>query len=44
MIKLQNIIEIHEEKCDGRGLCVPSCAEGAIRMVSLMPPSSKGRS
>lgn len=30
---LRNIIEIDEEKCDGCGLCVPSCAEGAIRIV-----------
>jgi Pyruvate/2-oxoacid:ferredoxin oxidoreductase delta subunit len=30
---VRNIIEIDEEKCDGCGLCVPSCAEGAIRIV-----------
>lgn len=28
----RKIIEIDEEKCDGCGLCVPSCAEGAIRI------------
>jgi Pyruvate/2-oxoacid:ferredoxin oxidoreductase delta subunit len=33
MKTLRNIIEIDEEKCDGCGLCVPSCAEGAIRIV-----------
>lgn len=33
MKQLRNIIEIDEEKCDGCGLCVPSCAEGAIRIV-----------
>ncbi len=27
------IIEIDEEKCTGCGLCVPSCAEGAIAIV-----------
>jgi ferredoxin len=26
----RKIIQIDEEKCDGCGLCVPSCAEGAI--------------
>jgi Pyruvate/2-oxoacid:ferredoxin oxidoreductase delta subunit len=29
----RKIIQIDEEKCDGCGLCVPSCAEGAIRIV-----------
>jgi Fe-S-cluster-containing hydrogenase component 2 len=29
----RNIVEIDEEKCNGCGLCVPSCAEGAIRIV-----------
>ncbi|NLV23349.1 MAG: 4Fe-4S binding protein [Deltaproteobacteria bacterium] len=33
MKTLRNIIEIDEEKCDGCGLCVPSCAEGAIRII-----------
>ena len=28
------IVEIDEVKCDGCGECVPSCAEGAIRMVN----------
>jgi len=28
------IVEIDEAKCDGCGECVPSCAEGAIRMVN----------
>jgi ferredoxin len=27
------IIRIDQEKCDGCGLCVPSCAEGAIQIV-----------
>jgi len=30
---LRKIVEIDESKCDGCGLCVPSCAEGAIRIV-----------
>ncbi len=30
---LRKIIHIDEEKCDGCGLCVPACAEGAIQIV-----------
>ena len=30
---LRKIVEIDEEKCDGCGLCVPSCAEGAIKII-----------
>lgn len=29
----RQIVRIDEEKCDGCGLCVPACAEGAIRIV-----------
>ena len=29
----RQIVRIDEEKCDGCGLCVPSCAEGAIQIV-----------
>lgn len=29
----RKIIEIDEELCDGCGLCVPSCAEGAIQIT-----------
>ena len=29
----RQIIHIDQEKCDGCGLCVPSCAEGAIQIV-----------
>ncbi|MHB1004053.1 MAG: ATP-binding protein [Chloroflexota bacterium] len=27
------VINIDEEKCDGCGACVPSCAEGALRII-----------
>ena len=33
MKSLRKIIEIDEERCDGCGLCVPSCAEGAIKII-----------
>lgn len=33
MLTVRKIVQIDEEKCDGCGLCVPSCAEGAIRMI-----------
>jgi Pyruvate/2-oxoacid:ferredoxin oxidoreductase delta subunit len=29
----RKIVQIDEEKCDGCGVCVPSCAEGAIQIV-----------
>ena len=29
----RRIVQIDEQKCDGCGLCVPSCAEGAIRIL-----------
>jgi ferredoxin len=29
----RQVIKIDREKCDGCGLCVPSCAEGAIQIV-----------
>jgi len=31
---IREIITIDEEKCDGCGLCVPACAEGAIQIVN----------
>ena len=30
---IREIIRIDEDKCDGCGLCVPACAEGAIRII-----------
>lgn len=30
---MRKIIEINEEKCNGCGLCVPNCAEGAIQII-----------
>jgi ferredoxin len=29
----RKVIHIDQEKCDGCGMCVPSCAEGAIQIV-----------
>jgi Pyruvate/2-oxoacid:ferredoxin oxidoreductase delta subunit len=32
-MSVRDVIEIDEQLCDGCGLCVPSCAEGAIAIV-----------
>jgi Pyruvate/2-oxoacid:ferredoxin oxidoreductase delta subunit len=31
--RTRQIVRIDEEKCDGCGLCVPACAEGAIQII-----------
>jgi Pyruvate/2-oxoacid:ferredoxin oxidoreductase delta subunit len=30
---LRNIVRIDETKCNGCGLCIPSCAEGALQII-----------
>ena len=29
----REIVEIDEEKCNGCGLCIPNCAEGALQIM-----------
>jgi len=31
---IREVVRIDEDKCDGCGLCVPSCEEGAIKIVN----------
>lgn len=30
---LRKIIQIDEEKCNGCGLCIPNCHEGALQII-----------
>jgi len=42
MLEKREIIVIDEEKCDGCGLCIPSCPEGALKIVDT-PAGPKAR-
>ncbi|MBW2561350.1 MAG: hypothetical protein JRE40_10915 [Deltaproteobacteria bacterium] len=33
MKAVRKIIEIDEDLCDGRGQCIPGCAEGALQII-----------
>jgi len=33
-LNLRDLVEIDEAKCDGCGLCIPPCAEGALQLAN----------
>jgi ferredoxin len=33
LMVIREIVEIDEEKCNGCGLCIPNCAEGALKII-----------
>lgn len=33
MMTIRKIVQIDEEKCNGCGLCIPNCVEGALKIV-----------
>jgi ferredoxin len=34
IMAIRKIVQIDENKCDGCGLCIPNCAEGALKIIN----------